>query len=287
VPNEWDDLDLRDAGAGKFTTTISPPWQLVVAPQGGIVAALAVRAMERTLAHPEQRMRTMTALFAGQVAAGPVEIEVQVLRRGRSVSQLVATVRNPGAPAGLTALAAFGAPRRGFEFTDVEMPKVEGPEGLRGFRDPLPEGIEFEFDRPPMPFWESVLESRPVIGRPPWEPYEDGPAEIAYWYRIDHPPLAADGRLDTAGVLVMCDTMPGSVGQKVRYVEGENWFAPSVDYTVHLFRAPRPGWLFAHMHARHAGDGYASIDCTLWDPDGNDGPELVAYATQVMLFSFQ
>jgi hypothetical protein len=187
--------------------------------------------------------------------------------------------------AGLTAIAAFGAPRRGFEFTDIEMPKVEDPAHLRGFRDPLPEGVEFEFDRPPMPFWESVVESRPVIGRPPWEPFEDGPAEIAYWYRLDHPPLAPGGRMDVAGVLVLCDTMPGSVGQKLGPDSG-SWFAPSVDYTLHNFRAPRPGWLFAHMHARHAGDGYASIDCALWDAEGDDGPELVAYATQLMLFSF-
>jgi len=279
--NGWDDLDLDGDGA-RFTTSISDTWQLALVPQGGVVAAVAVRAMERVLDHPEQTLRTMTAMFAGQVAGGPVEVEVTVLRRGRSMSQLTATVRNPGADAGLTAIAAFGAPRRGFDFTELGMPDVPGPDGQRSFRDPLPDGVEFEFDRPPMPFWEQVIDSRPVIGRAPWEPFEDGPAEAAFWYRIDDPPLRPDGTLDAAGPIVMCDTMPSSVGQKLGPDAGQ-WFAPSVDYTLHLFRAAPPGWLLAHHQARHAGDGYASVELALWDPAG---PHLVAYATQVMLFSF-
>jgi len=277
----WDDLELTGDGP-RFTTSISDTWQLAVAPQGGVVAAIAVRAMERVLGHPEQTLRTMTAMFAGQVAGGPVEVDVQVLRRGRSMSQLTATVKNPGIEAGLTAIAAFGAPRRGFDFTKLVFPDVPGPEGIPGFRDPLPEGVVFEWDRPPMPFWEEVIESRPVIGRPPWEPFEDGPAEVAYWYRLDRPPLRPDGCLDAAGPIVMCDTMPSSVGQKLGPDSGQ-WFAPSVDYTLHLFRPAQPGWLLAHHKARHAGDGYASVELALWDPTG---PHLVAYGTQVMLFTF-
>src|SRR3546814_4221535 len=165
------------------------------------------------------------------------------------------------------------------------MPDVAGPEGVRGFRDPLPDGIDFEWERDPFPFWAEVIESRPVIGRPPWEDFEAGPGEVAYWYRFDDPPLTGDGSLDIAGAIVMCDTMPGSVGQKLGPDAGE-WFAPSVDYTLHVFGPAPPGWLLAHLRARHAGHGYASLDCALWDPSGPDGPRLVAYATQVMLFAF-
>jgi acyl-CoA thioesterase len=281
----WEDLDLVEVGDGRFTTTISDCWQLAVAPQGGIVAAIATRAMERVLGHPEQTLRTITAMFAGKVDVGEVEIEVHALRRGRSMSQLTATVRNRGADAGLTAVAAFGAPRRGFEFTELKMPEVDAPEGLRGFRDPLPDGVEFEFDGPLMPFWEEILESRPAIGRAPWEQFEDGPAEAAYWYRLDNPPTTNDALLDVSGVIVMSDTMPGSVGQKLGPQSG-SWFAPSVDFTLHVFGAAGPGWLLAHHRARHAGDGYASVDGALWDPSADGGPALVAYSTQVMLFTF-
>src|SRR5690349_620506 len=124
----WDDLEVEDAGEGRFRTSISDAWLLAMAPQGGIVTAVAVRAMERVLGHPEQTLRTVTAMFAGVVRGGPVEVEVQVLRRGRSMSQATATVRNVGADAGLTAIAAFGASRRGFDFTELAMPTVDGPD---------------------------------------------------------------------------------------------------------------------------------------------------------------
>ena len=96
-----------------------------------------------------------------------------------------------------------------------------------------------------------------------------------------------DGRLDPLALIVLADTMPGAVGEKV----GRNdppWFAPSVDLTVHLLDHCRSSWVLAHNRARFAGDGYASADMALWDcgDDGRATPRLVAYATQMFLFTF-
>jgi hypothetical protein len=76
--------------------------------------------------------------------------------------------------------------------------------------------------------------------------------------------------------------MPNAVFQKLP-PNDEPWFGPSADFTIHLLGPARPGWLLGHNRARHAGDGYASVDMALWDPVG---PTLVAYATQVMFFAF-
>lgn len=283
MANPWADLDVGSTGEpGRYRTTISDPWQLVAVPLGGIVAAIAARAMETELAQPEHRLRTMSVVFAGQVACGPVEIDVQVIRRGRSMSQCSATVRNPGAAAGLTAIAVFGGERRGFSFTDVRPPDVPGPEGVRSFRDPVPDGIDFTFPRERMPFWDEVIDGRPVLGRAPWEPFEDGPAETAVWYRPDQPPVDADGLLDRLAPVVLTDMMPSAVNQKVGPTD-QIWFGPSADYTVHLFGDVRPGWLLGHSRARWAGDGYASVEMTLWDSELRTP---VAYATQVMFFAF-
>jgi acyl-CoA thioesterase len=280
----WEDLEVRPSSTepGRFEATIDPRWMLLVVPQGGVVAALAARAMAARLDIADQTLRSLTAVFAGQVAVGPVEIDVEVLRRGRSMSQVSATVRNPGATAGLTAVAVFGGPRRGFGFTELVMPDVEPPDVLRSYRDPVPDGIDFEFTRPPMPFWEEIVECRPATGRPPWEPFEAGPAEIVYWYRLDSPPLLDDGTLDPVGAIVLCDTMPGAIFERIGPEEG-NWFGPSADFTIHVLGSARPGWLLAHNRARHAGDGYASVEMALWDPSDR---RLVAYATQVMFFAF-
>jgi acyl-CoA thioesterase len=280
----WKDYTVTaaDAASGRYLASIDERWSLVAIPQGGIVAALAAQAMAAALANPEQSLRSMSLVFAGQVRSGPVEIDVVLLRAGRSMSQLTATVRNPGADAGLTAIAVFGAERRGFAFTDLAFPDVAPPEELRGFRDPLPDDVEFEFTRSPMAFWEEVVEAKPAMGRPPWEPWEDGPAEMAYWYRLDDPPVRDDGTLDPVASIVLCDTMPGAVGQKLGPDSG-TWFGPSADFTIHVLDRARPGWLLAHNRARHAGEGYASVDMALWDPTG---PTLVAYSTQVMFFAF-
>ena len=284
MASPWDDLDIEAVPGerNRFRACISDVWMLAVVPQGGVVAAIAQRAMAAALDDPSQQLRTMSSVFAGQVAAGELIIEVELLRRGRSMSQLQATVRNPDASAGLTALAVFGAERRGFDFIEVAPPDVAGPEGLRSFRDGVPEGIDFTFERDQMPFWERIVETRPAVGRAPWEPFEEGPSDVVSWHRFDDPPLDAAGRLDVAGPIVVCDTMPGSVGQKMP-PEAGTWFAPSVDYTFHYFGSTAPGWLLAHGRARWAGEGYASIELTLWDEQLT---KPVAYGTQVMFFAF-
>jgi acyl-CoA thioesterase len=279
--SSWDDLVLTAVGEGQFTTSISEDWMMLAAPQGGIVAAIAATAMEDALGIPDQTLRTMSAVFAGMVKAGPVAIDVTVLRRGRSMSQATATLRNPGAEAGLTVLGVFGTSRRGFEFTELKFPDVRPPEECWSFRDPVPEGVDFAFPGEPLPFW-GFYDGRPAIGRMPWDPPVPGSAESAIWQRIDDPPLTRGGMLDDAATIVLCDLMPGAVGERVGFEQGR-WISPSADLTVHLFGPAHPGWLLAHSRARQAGDGYASVELALWD--GEDR-HLVAYATQIIFFSF-
>ncbi|HEX8805218.1 MAG TPA: thioesterase family protein [Acidimicrobiales bacterium] len=271
----------------RYAGEIAAVWNLVRLPQGGIVTALALRAMAAELAHPEQRLRTLHTTFAAQVAHGPVDVDVEVLRRGRSMSHLRAEVRNPGAPRGHLTTAVFGSPREGFAFTDLRPPaEVPAPDDCPSFRDPPPpEAGAGPFE--PMPFWDARVEGRPVLGHAPWEDYVPDRAERAMWYRFDEPPFLDDGTLDPLALVVVADTMPGAVGEKVGR-QDRMWFAPSVDLTVHLLDDCRSPWVLAHNRARHAGDGYASADMALWDcgPAGTDAPRLVAYATQLFLFSF-
>lgn len=285
----WAATSVTAAGDGRYTATIGPEWVLVVAPQGGVLAAVAARAMAAELGEladagdPVQNLRSLHGVFASPVPAGPVVVDVQVLRRGRSVSQVQATLRAVDAKAGFTALAVFGGSREGFAFTELTYPEVPDPEGLRSFRDPLPpEAGDIEME--PVPFWQEVLEGRPALGTPFWDPSPRERAESAQWFRFDRAPIGPDGRLDPYSAFVIADVMPNAVFEKVNPTESR-WFAPSTDLTVHLFGAGTPGWILAHYKAHFAGDGYASVDAALWDPRGTDGPELLAYATQQMLFT--
>jgi hypothetical protein len=104
---------------------------------------------------------------------------------------------------------------------------------------------------------------------------------------MDDPPFLDDGTLDPLALIVFADMMPGALGERVGN-EDNDWFAPSIDLTFHLLDDCRSPWVLAHNRARYAGNGYASADMALWDygDTGTDEPRLVAYATQLFLFSF-
>jgi acyl-CoA thioesterase len=244
------------------------------------MAALATAAMAEELGDPAQRLRTQTTVFAATIPAGAVTIDVSVLRRGRTMSQVTATTRAAGTDGvGHATVAVFGRARAGFEFTDLAMPEVALPADAPSFRDPPPPEVEFDEDEP-FPFWEQV-EGRPVIGRPPWEPYVPASSECAFWYAFDDPPLLDGGTLDPLAVVALSDLMPSSVGQRMGPL-GRQWYPPSTDLTVHMFGPARSRWLLAHLRARQAGEGYASVEAALWD----EGGTLVAHASQVMFLVF-
>jgi acyl-CoA thioesterase len=278
----WLDPSVR----GRYSGVVDESWNLQPLPQGGIVTALAVRAMATELSEPGQRLRTLHTTYVAPVTHGPVEVDVEVLRRGRSMSHARAEVRNHGSAHGHLTTAVFGSARRGFDFTDLEPPEGFIPlSEARSFRDPPPAGAELF---PPTPFWDSRVEGRGALGHAPWEEYEPDRAEHGTWYRLDDSPMDDLGALDPLALIVFADTMPGAVAEKMGPGHRRGWFGPSVDLTVHLLDSCRSEWVLAHNRARYAGDGYASVDMALWDlgPAGTDPARLVAYATQLCFFTF-
>jgi acyl-CoA thioesterase len=215
-------------------------------------------------------------VFVAPVRPGPVEIDVVVLRRGRSLSQVSATLCNVGETAGHTSMAVFGSVRPGFAFTELRPPTVRPPHECPLLREPPPDfERRFHFS-----YWDHV-QSRLAIGHSYWDDWAPGSSDRGYWYRFDEPPIVDGGLLDPLAVVTLCDTMPGAVGERVGS-RTPFWLPPSADITVHLLGDAGPGWLLCHNRARWAGDGYASVEMTLWDPERG----LVAYATQMMFFTF-
>lgn len=267
---------------GRYRTHIGAEWQLAINPQGGIVAAVAARAMAHELGSDDQALRSFTGVFAGQVGVGPVEVDVTVLRHGRSVSQATATLTNTAAEAGFTAVAVFGTTRPGFAFTDLDHPEgIDTPDTYPSNRDPWPEEhahLQWE----PRAFFEQVVETRYVTGHAPWDDYVPTGSEVVSYVRFDAPPRLADGTLDPLGLLVLADSMPSAVGERMGN-DTPAWFGPSADLTFHWFGPTRSEWILVRNSARHAGDGYMSVDAELWDPTTR---ELIGYATQQAIFTF-
>jgi acyl-CoA thioesterase len=270
------DVVVEPASPGHYRATLDHCWDLVPLPQGGIVASFALRAASLEVATPSLVLRTSTSVFAGQVSPGELEIDVRILRRGRSAVQTLSTVHNVGAEAGTTVVAVFGAPRRGPTFVDVRPPDVPPPLSCPAYEDAMPPELA-ALGTPP--FWTRV-EVRRALGHAPWDDYVPTSSDSASWLRFRDPPVLPDGSLDPLAVLTLTDRMPGSVSEKTGNT-GPPWFAPSVDLTVHLLEPLRTEWVLAHDRARWADGGWASAEVTLWDEHGT----VVAYATQMMLFT--
>src|SRR5688500_6689454 len=137
-----------DGEPGTYAGFLSDQWNCPLVPHGGVVTAVALRAMAAALDVPQQRLRSVTSVFVAQVRPGDLRIEVEVLRRGRSMSQVSAQIRNADADEGHRLLAVFGAERLGFEFTELQIPSVPPPEQCRGWRDFPPDiatGPTFNF----------------------------------------------------------------------------------------------------------------------------------------------
>src|ERR1700712_3852728 len=98
-------VDTGEASRGdgtrvSFRGELSEEWCALSVPQGGIVAGLAAPAMHTAPELPDLAVRSIASVFAAPVRTGPVEIDVDVLRRGRSMAQATATVRSVGESAG-------------------------------------------------------------------------------------------------------------------------------------------------------------------------------------------
>lgn len=277
-------LDADGARPGRYHVDVSADWNCPVVPQGGMMAALAARAMKLELQRDNGAdppiLRSMTTVFAAPVPAGPVEIDVTVLRQGRSMAQARAEVRTPGSDVGHSTLAVFGPTRPGFEFTDVTMPDAPAPEDCPSFRDPLPDEAGDQLPGPLAAFWHKA-DGRPALGHAPWDDYVPTTSECAYWYRFDEPPHHDDSTICPLGLIPFCDLNPGSVRERMG-PGTPNWMPPSADLTVHLFGETRSEWLLGAYKAHRASDGYASVAVDLWDPITG----LVAHATQVTILVF-
>ena len=117
---------------GRYHGSIPEAWKVMYA-FGGVTMTAALRAMETHLDRPDLRLVTANAIFCAPVHCGPVSVDVEVLRSGRTASQVGSNLSVPGTDGvALRTHGVFGRPHdtdlafRDVEFpTDVAMPDDE------------------------------------------------------------------------------------------------------------------------------------------------------------------
>jgi len=260
---------LRNA-PGWYTADLCDDWNFMT-PSGGVLMSIALRAMQAELDDPELRPLSATTLFMSPVPAGPMEIRVELLRRGGVAAQLRAELSSTTLPGpGLEVSATFA--RRlanGPSFTDAIFPDV-----------PLPEDVppEAPMERPA--FFDNLeivqVEGPTVFSEAGWEPSN---ALVTRWYRYRVPQFDDAGRFDRMALPPIIDNMPPAAFARIGS-EGPPLHAPSLDLTVHFLDDCADEWLLLRHRAKKAHGGFGTADVEVWSRGGR----LVAVGTQMMIF---
>lgn len=80
----------------RYELDVAPGWRQGRGAFGGLVVAALVRAIEHRLADPARIVRSVTAELPGPVEHGTVDIAVEMLRHGKNVSTLRASLSQHG-----------------------------------------------------------------------------------------------------------------------------------------------------------------------------------------------
>jgi len=252
----------RHAGASAaFSGRVHAAWNIGANPNGGYLLALAVQALRQcTPAHPDPLSVTVHYLRPG-LSAQPCHIDTRLLRSGRTLSTLRATLVQDGS-ARLEVLAAMGKLGEGDAaqpLLTMARPEMPPPEACP-MRSAPAQGVDLP-----------ILQRLAVRLHPDEAvPGAAGAARLSGWIRF------TDGREpDALAGVLMADAFPPAVFGLLGMV---GW-VPTIELTVHLRRRPAPGWLLGRFESRDLSGGLMIEDGALWDSSG----QLVLQSRQLAL----
>jgi acyl-CoA thioesterase len=251
------DADTRLAGAeGSYTTSLSPDWK-IWGPNGGYVAAIALRAagLESRRARPA----SFSCLFLEAGAFAPAQVRVEALRRGRAAEAFAVRLEQAGRSL-LSAQVWTVGELDGLAHDTSSAPPVPSPEDL------LPiEKLLSPTDMSPHPFWGN-LERRPIDWVPPQQRVPTDPI-VRCWYRFRPRARFEDPFLDAARCLILLDTMSWPAVRSA-YVEQPAYLAPSLDVSAQFHAlAPESEWLLCETSAEIAREGLIGFRSRVWSED--------------------
>ena len=258
------DTRAEPLGGGRYRLVLPPTWSFLL-PSGGVLATAALRAAADELGDPALRLVSTTTTFCTPIEAGPIDLEVVVLRRGHAACQVRVHAAGASAPdGGLETLATFARDRVGPEVVGARPPVVPPPDQAPPMEDVL------------APFFAN-LEGRRALGSPLRGPgLVAGPALYARWFRYRRPQRAG-GLLDRLALPPIADTMPAALAQALG-PGPYRFFAPSLDLTLQIVDDTARDWVLVVSRVRRAHAGWAIGEADLWDDEGR----LLAIASQAM-----
>ena len=248
-------------GDDTFTANVSKDWWVFTGPNGGYLASVILRALTERVGDPDRMARSLTVHYLRPPDVGEATIETRLVRAGRSLATVTATLRQHGVETAI-ATAAFSLARPSLAFHDAVMPAVTPPEETPPSTWP-PDAF------PPI---SRRFAYRPVTPEVAFAGLDR--AEVGCWLRLTEP-----RPLDPVLLATLADAAAPAIFPKAATPVA----ATTIDLTVH-FRGsvedpPYDGWALAMFRSTVAVDGFVEEDGEVWTPDGR----LIAQSRQLAL----
>jgi len=236
---------------GTFAATIATesPWDTRLQ-HGGPPTALLARVMLANHPRDDMRLARITTDFLGPIPRATVEVTTRVVRPGKRVELLEATMTSGGRTAATArawriVVQPPGSVPPGVTPPDPVPPRsgpLVGPKWLRGWG-----------------YGES-LEWRYSSGS-----HEPGPA--AAWVRLRLPLIAGEAIHELDRALILVDSANGISGE----LPMGAWLFVPTSLTVSLERYPRGEWTLLEARTMLGDDGLGTCVASLADDDGYFG----------------
>jgi acyl-CoA thioesterase len=256
-----DDIALSPIGSDHWEGAIADGWDTPRGPLGGYVMAILMRGMELAVDDPERQARAVTMHFLRVPEAGPVTVEAQVERTGRSLTSVSGRLMQGEKLVGV-ALGAYSKPWPGPLLEDAPMPEVKPPDPPEPGRA-LPDA--------PSPTFVQRMVFQHRFGERPFSRAEEG--LTGGWLGL----YGDDAPIDALRMAVLADAWFPAPWPRLSELAP----APTLDLTIH-FRAPLPvesNLLLGRFDTKLVRDGFFDENGELWAPDGT----LVAQSRQLGL----
>jgi acyl-CoA thioesterase len=257
---------LEPAGEHCWRGRTSAAYANMVGPFGGVTAAVALAAV---MQHPARQGEpiALTVNFAGPLADGPFDVQVQAVRTNRSTQHWQVSLLQGDAVVA-TASAVLATRRETWSAVEAGFPAAAPAESLPR-TPPIPRVI-----------WTSAYDMRFVkgalqIGSPPATAAADSVSLL--WVR-DEPPRP----LDFASLAALCDVFFPRI-----FVRRASWVPiGTVSFTVYFhcdsatLAAIGERHLLGHARAHQFRNGFFDQSAEMWGPGG----ELLAVTHQIVYY---
>ena len=245
-------------GPGAFTADVDARWTIAGKPNGGYLLAMLGRAATGVAAHPD--VLAASAHYLRAPEPGPVAIQAEVLRAGRSASQVSARLTQDSriCVAALLTLGRLDPDAK--PYWQAALPAAPAVPRERCVRLPVPDSfpvaimhqIEVRLEPESLRFAEGAPSGR---------------GELRGWLS-----LPDDEPFDPVALLFALDAFPPATFD----IELSGW-VPTLEFTTYVRAIPAPGPVRVLHRAQLIQDHRVDEACFVWDSAGH----LVAQSTQL------